>query len=215
MKELQAIIFDFDGVLVESVDVKGDAFVTLYKDETPEIRDKIKRYHSEHGGISRFEKIRHYDEVFCGRKISEEQVLVKAARFGEIVEDIVVSTPYVEGAEEFLKTYARKIPFFVVSATPQDELERIILRRGMKDYFQIVFGSPIKKPEHTRRILRDYKLDASRVCFIGDALTDYEAAKFCGTKFIGRKLPGKVPPFPKDETVLDDLTQLARVLDLV
>jgi beta-phosphoglucomutase-like phosphatase (HAD superfamily) len=29
MKELQAIIFDFDGVLVESVDVKCDAFVKL------------------------------------------------------------------------------------------------------------------------------------------------------------------------------------------
>jgi beta-phosphoglucomutase-like phosphatase (HAD superfamily) len=61
MKELQAIIFDFDGVLVESVDVKGDAFVALYKYETPEIREKVKRYHSEHGGISRFEKIRYYD----------------------------------------------------------------------------------------------------------------------------------------------------------
>jgi phosphoglycolate phosphatase-like HAD superfamily hydrolase len=214
MKELQAIIFDFDGVLVESVDVKGDAFVALYKDETPEIREKVKRYHSEHGGISRFEKIRYYDEVLCGREISEAQVLAKAARFGEIVEDIVVATPYVDGAEVFLKTYAGRVPFFVVSATPQDELERIISRRGMKHYFEVVLGSPIKKPEHTNRILRDYRLDASRICFIGDAMTDYEAAQICGTNFIGRKLPGKLAPFPKDVMVLADLTGLARALGL-
>ena len=38
---IKAIIFDFDGVLVESVNVKGDAFVALYENESKEIQKKV------------------------------------------------------------------------------------------------------------------------------------------------------------------------------
>ena len=52
--EQGAIIFDFDGVLVESVDVKTRAFCDMYSKYGEEIVEKVKEYHLSHGGISRF-----------------------------------------------------------------------------------------------------------------------------------------------------------------
>ena len=42
----QAIIFDFDGVLVESVDIKTQAFAGLYQSYGETIVGKVVRYHS-------------------------------------------------------------------------------------------------------------------------------------------------------------------------
>ena len=49
---VDAIIFDFDGVLVESVDVKTNAFAMLYAEHGPDVVKRVVAYHQEHGGIS-------------------------------------------------------------------------------------------------------------------------------------------------------------------
>lgn len=210
----KAIIFDFDGVLVESVDVKGDAFVHLYAQESMEIQKRIRSYHDENGGVSRYDKIRHFENIFCNRMIDDQGVFDKANEFSRFVEELVVSAPYVAGAREFLESYHQEIRMFVVSATPQDELERIIKKRDMAHFFKGIYGSPIGKTEHTESILKYNKLDRDHVWFIGDAITDYNAAEENNIRFIGRRLPGKSPPFPKDVLILDDLTTLADVLGL-
>ncbi|MCX5934210.1 MAG: hypothetical protein NTU99_05390, partial [Pseudanabaena sp. LacPavin_0818_WC45_MAG_42_6] len=53
-KRYDAIVFDFDGVLVESVDVKTQAFGTLYAEYGDLIVEQVKAYHLLHGGVSRF-----------------------------------------------------------------------------------------------------------------------------------------------------------------
>ena len=53
---LKAILFDFDGVLVESVDIKTKAFAKLFENEGPEIVNKVVEYHLANGGVSRFKK---------------------------------------------------------------------------------------------------------------------------------------------------------------
>ena len=57
---VDAIVFDFDGVLVESVHVKGEAFYQLYEGQGQEIQEKVLAHHLAHGGVSRFDKIKHY-----------------------------------------------------------------------------------------------------------------------------------------------------------
>lgn len=57
---INAILFDFDGVLVESVDVKTRAFADLFKDEEDEIVEKVVNYHLKNSGISRYDKFRYY-----------------------------------------------------------------------------------------------------------------------------------------------------------
>ncbi len=55
MEKTKAIIFDFDGVILESMDVKTKAFALLFKDY-PEHLPAVLALHQTHGGMSRFEK---------------------------------------------------------------------------------------------------------------------------------------------------------------
>ena len=56
---VKAIIFDFDGVLVESVDIKTRAFARLFESEENDAVKEIVNYHLGHAGVSRFEKFKY------------------------------------------------------------------------------------------------------------------------------------------------------------
>ena len=53
------IIFDFDGVISESVGVKADGFAMIYKEYGTNIVDKVLNHHYANGGVSRYEKFRY------------------------------------------------------------------------------------------------------------------------------------------------------------
>ena len=60
---LKGIIFDFDGVIAKSVQVKTDAFVKLYKQYGSNFVKKVVEHHEANGGMSRYEKIKFYHKV--------------------------------------------------------------------------------------------------------------------------------------------------------
>lgn len=211
---LKAIIFDFDGVLVESVDIKGEAFVELYRDESEDIQRQMLDYHRRHGGVTRFEKIRYYEGKLLGRSIDEDGVNAKAARFGEIVERRVAESGFVPGALEFLKTWHAQFPMFVASATPQEELVRIVQTRNMDGYFQGVFGAPVRKDVHIANILKDHSWKPDEAVMVGDAMTDYNAAMATNVMFVGRVRPFEDSPFPACTTLIPDLTKLSDALGI-
>ena len=50
------LVFDFDGVLADSVDIKADAFAELYSPYGSEIVEQVVAHQLANGGMSRFEK---------------------------------------------------------------------------------------------------------------------------------------------------------------
>lgn len=184
--KFDSIIFDFDGVLVESVDIKSQAFAELYAPYGQEIVRKVIRHHVENGGMSRFEKFSHYHQTFLGLQYDEVIALKLGQDFSRLVEDKVVGSPYVRGATEFLEKYCRHLNFFVASGTPHDELIRIMNRRCMAHYFVSAYGSPPSKAQIIDGILMSRNLKAYRTLMVGDSITDYEAAIKTGVRFIWR-----------------------------
>ena len=210
-KKLQAIFFDFDGVIVDSTSVKTAAFRSLFT-AYPEILDRVVEHHLRYGGISRVEKIRWAHAELLGRPLSEEALAVEAKRYSEMVLDAVVAVPYVPGALEFLQKSRREYPeilLFVVSGTPQPELREVTRRRNLDHYFVEVLGSPTHKPEIVRQQLKKHNLQKENCVFIGDALTDYETARDTGLGFVGIQ---QVNRFPEGTVILPDCTGLAGVL---
>ena len=204
-----AIIFDFDGVLAESVDVKTRAFEALYAEYGDRIVEQVRDYHLQHGGISRFEKFRYYHEVLLGKTLTKDEENQLGDRFSQYVEDAVVESVYVAGAYNFLENYYQSIPLFVASGTPDDELKRIVSRRNMAHYFISVHGSPAKKGDIIQDILTKHSFNPDHVLMIGDAIADYEGAIAAGVKFMGRVM--KYPetyPFSVETLVLPDLVDL-------
>ena len=187
---IHSIIFDFDGVILESVSVKTNAFRQLFS-FSPEHVDEIVQYHLDNGGMSRFDKFHHIYRNLLKENLSEEQFEQLSRKFSTLVENAVAEAPYVDGTLELLKKESKNYLLFIVSATPQGELIRIVKSRNITHYFRGIFGTPIKKIDHIRRIIADNNLEPSEVIFVGDAVNDYEAARSAGVRFIARVMPGE------------------------
>lgn len=203
-----AICFDFDGVLVESPSIKKQAFVTLYREFGSEVVAGVLAHHAAQEGISRLEKIRHCHKAFLGADLSDDEVAALGRRYSTEVESQVVACAWVAGAKEFLETHHRRLPLYIISGTPEDELRRITDQRGMSRYFSAIYGSPRRKEPILEQILFDNGYATERILFIGDAMTDYDAAMTTGVPFLGRVAPGRASPFPQGTKIIPDLTGL-------
>jgi HAD superfamily hydrolase (TIGR01549 family) len=183
---LKAVIFDFDGVLAESVDIKTEAFAKLFEPEGPEAVDAVVRYHLEHGGVSRFEKFRYMYREVLKRPLPEGEFDSLCRKFEQLVLEGVIAAPEVNGATECLKGLKGKAKLFIVSGTPVGEIRLIAKARKIEHFFDGIYGSPEGKAELIRKVLGAEGLDPGEVVFVGDSMTDYEAAMETGTGFIAR-----------------------------
>lgn len=207
MNKVEAIIFDFDGVLVESVDVKTKAFAEMYKQYGPKIVDQVVAYHLAHGGISRYEKFRYYQETLLGKSLSSSEEIILGETFSKMVKYAVVTAPLVPGAYEFLSEYHQAFALFVASGTPEEEMKEIIRSRGMAHFFISVHGAPTEKASIIRSICEEHSFKNRSVLMVGDAMTDYMGALTAGVRFVGRYLDGQ-EIFPPHVSVIPDLRNL-------
>jgi len=208
VKPVQALFLDFDGVMVESVEIKSKAFRTLYADQPADVLTRIMAYHGAHDGISRVVKLRHCHEQFLGVRLSQTELDALTRRYAQLVEDAVVNAPWTPGAQEVLQRYHQRCKLFIVSGTPEDEIKRIAERRAMMTWLTGVYGSPTSKTDIVRALLSEHDLQAEHCVFIGDAMADWIAASETGVPFIGRVAEGRPDPFPKGTRTVCDLRGL-------
>jgi beta-phosphoglucomutase-like phosphatase (HAD superfamily) len=135
--------------------------------------------------MTRADKFCYYHRDYLGRDLSDEEMAELCREFSELVVDEVVSAPEIRGAGEFLKKWCSRLPCFVISATPEEEVREIVRRRGMTNYFKEVLGAPASKEDNLARLLKTFCLNPSKCCLFGDAESDYRAAHACGVEFIG------------------------------
>ena len=211
MLRFDAIVFDFDGVLVESVDVKTRAFASLYEPYGLEVVGKVVAWHLEHGGVSRHEKFRHFHRAFLDRPLPPEEEARLADRFSGLVEEAVIAAAWVPGAREFLDGWHARLPLYVASGTPEEELVRIIERRGMGHFFAGVAGAPRRKGDILRDFLGRSGVPPGRMLMVGDAMTDFEGAAEAGVSFLG-VVPAGANPFPSSVPALPDLQRFSAFL---
>lgn len=194
----EAVFFDFDGVILDSVDVKTKAFAKMFREYGPEVEKKVVKYHLANGGVSRFDKFRYYYEEIFNKPITEEIIKTLSAQFSDLVVEGVLASPFISGAKESLGLLKKNnIPAYIISGTPDNEMKSIVDRKGLNTYFKEVHGSPKKKQEICLEIIDREHYDPKNCLFIGDALSDYEAAKKNGICFLGIVRDGEISPFPE------------------
>lgn len=181
----QALFFDFDGVLVDSVEVKTRAFARLFEAHGPAVAAQVVDYHRRHSGVTRRDKFRHFYQVFLHQPLGEEELEDLCRRFAALVVDEVVAAPEIPGAQAYLQRWHSRLPCFVVSAAPEDEIHEIVRRRGWSRYFREVLGAPTSKRENLAGLLQKHSLSAAHCRFFGDAESDYRVAQACGVPFMG------------------------------
>jgi len=213
MFRFDAIVFDFDGTLVQSREVKAWAFGKLYEDYGDVIVQQVIAYHREHEGISRFIKFRYWHENLFHLPYNEDVGGGLSQSYSRLVYNAVIRAPFVEGALEFLENHYQNLPLFVASGTPEQELRDIIKHRSLNRYFQGIYGSPATKSEILQRIVIENKWSPKKVLMVGDTIADLEGSQNVGTEFIGIN-EGEDSDLSATKTPLKSLVGLEKYLHL-
>ncbi len=208
---IKNILFDFDGVICESVHIKTEAFYEIYLPYGEEVAQKVKTHHLANGGMSRYDKFRYYEKSFLHTELADERMKALSDTFSSLVKQKVIAAPFIKGALAFLKEHAQNYTCFIVSATPMGEMQEIAKAKKIDRYFKEIYGSPTTKTVWTAHILETYGLKREESLFIGDAKNDYVAAKENGLHFLWRKTE-EIPDIPSSVPQVADLESLHTLL---
>lgn len=209
-RNIACIMFDFDGVILDSADIKTEAFYEIYLPFGVEIAQMARNYHIEHQGINRKQKIRFLHKTFLNVDITDPDLENLSQSFSNLVYEKVLVCPFIEGALEFLKHLREKgILTFLLSATPDDELKRICKMRNIDNFFRALYGWPHEKKEVAERLLQSYDLKPQQVLFVGDSVSDYEVAYTLNLQFLGIASKKAEHPFCEKINVVSEFKNMS------
>ena len=184
-KKLDTIFLDFDGVIKDSVEVKSEAFVKLFKPFGLNIAQRVKGHH-ESNGASRYDKFPLYLE-WAGQEISKGVIDDYSDKFSELVKQQVIDSNWVPGVVEFISKNYHQSFFFILTNTPQLEIEEILLALNIRHFFKDVIGAPVNKADGMKHLIEKYSLNNKKSLMIGDAISDYNASTVNDVNFVLRK----------------------------
>jgi len=186
LKAAHLVFWDFDGVVKDSIEVKTEGFRWIVRSAGTPVCDRVQRHHESNGGMSRFDKIPLY-LTWADMPASAEPVHKACVEFSEHVTDAVVNSPWVEGVPEYLRNNPGDQLFILVTSTPLEEITRILDQLDLLPCFSNVFGSPSAKVDAVASSLANRQIAPDRAVFIGDSMTDYEAASSNHVPFLLRR----------------------------
>lgn len=189
MKELlskDAIFWDFDGVILDSMDVREEGFrIVLSEYPLEEIEDML-IFHRKNGGLSRYVKFRYFFESIRGEPVSEDKLQLLFANFTEVMRKSLVSQErLIPEVLNFISKEYHNIRMHIVSGSDGDELRYLCRNLGISKFFKTIEGSPRAKEELVKDLLDEESYVPSQVCLVGDSHNDYEAARHNGIFFYG------------------------------
>jgi phosphoglycolate phosphatase-like HAD superfamily hydrolase len=184
------IVFDCDGVILDSNTVKTEAFHAAAMPYGESAAAALVKHHVSNGGISRYRKFAY----FLNTILPEHAPDRIPGRDGPNLDEMIAS--YSEGVRvglmtclvaEGLEPLRGAIPqarWCIVSGGDEAELREIFAARGLSSYFDGgIFGSPDTKDTILCKELATGGIRKPAV-FLGDSRYDHEAAKRAGLDFI-------------------------------
>ena len=181
-----AVIWDYDGVIINSDETRELGFVRCLTDYPAEQVQLLLDFHRANGGLSRFVKFRYFFEEIRKEILTERALLNLCRDFSVIMRQTLPRRELL--FESALKQLVRNTEIdrvqFIASGSAQDELRFLCREQGIEQHFAGIFGSPTPKNEIVASILRDNP-NLESWCLIGDSINDFEAAKGNNIDFFG------------------------------
>ena len=180
MKEV--IIWDFDGVIVDSMNIRSDAFRYALDTYSSIIVDDLLSHHLENGGKSRYEKF----ERIISRYPEEEMVMKNLLnRYSKFIDKNLFNHSILnDSIYTSIKLNERLgVQQYIASGSDEVELRRLIEFLNVDKYFKGVYGSPKRKHLIVDNIIKTEARGLDQYLLIGDSKNDMEAAKMNGIDF--------------------------------
>ncbi len=182
-KNYNTWIFDCDGVILDSNSIKTESFYEVARTYGKIHAEALVSYHTQYGGISRFEKFKYFFEHILGRKEYQKEFENAIKQFSSIVLKKLLRCPKTLGLISFLEDISNAERKIVVSGGMQEELHCVFNERNLSKYFDNIYGSPDSKLEILQREANQGILFLPAI-FIGDSRYDYECARNLDIDFI-------------------------------
>ena len=183
---IKNIIFDFDGVILDSVPVKTEAFRKLFEKYPREKVDELIKYHIENGGKSRYLKIEHFFKNILCQNINEKEILNFANKYSELTKEELSKKEYlIEDSVNFIKKNYKKYNLHIASGADKKDLKYICNNLSLSQYFLSINGSPREKQMIVKDIIDKYQYLREETILIGDSINDYEASQCNNIEFYG------------------------------
>jgi HAD superfamily hydrolase (TIGR01549 family) len=183
---IKNIIFDFDGVILDSVPVKTEAFRRLFDAFNNKLVEQLIKYHLENGGKSRYLKIEYFFVEILNKSISQEEILKYANKYSEITKEELSNSKYlIQEVLNFIKNNHKKYNMHVASGADEEDLLYICEQLNINQYFLSIYGSPAVKNQIVSNLLLENQYDTNETILIGDSKNDYDAAYENGINFYG------------------------------
>lgn len=181
---IKVIVFDFDGVLVDSNPLKDKAWFTIFNNH-PKIPRHIVADVLSRNKDTRFDILRAiFERAGFPKEEMQKHIEAHALRFDALVQDWIAKQGLIHGVASTLADFSKRFRMYINSGTPHASLKMSVERLGIKHYFQGIYGSPSKKEENLKTILDREKISGKEAVVIGDAEEDYRSACSQGAFFI-------------------------------
>jgi beta-phosphoglucomutase len=191
---LQAIVFDFDGVIADSEPLHLRAFQRTLKEEGVELSTRdYYAYYLGYDDAGLFQALARDRAITMSDGRVASLVARKASTLQEMLRDEQVLFP---GAAEFIRTAAAAVPIAIASGALKHEIVEILAGAGLENLFTAVVaagdtadGKPSPAPyrlalERLRRGAGS-DLDAQRCVAIEDSRWGLESARGAGLRCVG------------------------------
>lgn len=183
IEHYKTLIFDCDGVVLNSNKIKTHAFFKAALPYGAETAQRLVDYHVKNGGISRYHKFTYFLDhlVNSGQSgPSLEELLNRYAR--EVYTGLINCE--IAGGLYSLRKRTTNARWLIVSGGDQAELRRVFTSRGIASIFDGgIFGSPETKDEILARERNNDNIQMPAL-FLGDSIYDYQAASAAGLDFV-------------------------------
>lgn len=177
------VIFDCDGVVLNSNRVKTNAFYQAALPYGEDSAQALVAYHVAHGGISRYQKFDYFLEYIVPSGTigpSRDELL---ARFASSTRNGLLECDVAEGLTALRENTAHA-RWLIVSGGDQTELREVFTQRGLAHLFDGgIFGSPDTKDDILSREQTNGNIQQPAL-FLGDSQYDYQAATQAGLDFV-------------------------------
>jgi len=186
MKNIKNILWDFDGVILDSMPIRDYGFRKIFEYYSEDNVNKLISYHRDNGGLSRFHKIKYFYNEILKKDINEETIERYAQNFTIIMKNQLVDKKYlIQDSVNFIRSNYNQFNFHIVSGSEHNELNYLCEKLELKKYFLSINGSPIPKNDLVKNLLEKENYKKTETILIGDSVNDYEAAKINNIKFYG------------------------------
>jgi phosphoglycolate phosphatase-like HAD superfamily hydrolase len=182
IENYRTVVFDCDGVILNSNRVKTEAFRMAALPYGIEAADALVNYHVANGGVSRYDKFQYFLDVIVHGQSGPDLAALLATYAADVRAQLLKCE--ISDCLGQLRSVQLRQRWMVVSGSDQTELRQVFASRRLSEMFESgIFGSPDDKAIILKRELGNGAIRTPAL-FLGDSAYDHRVATEAGMDFI-------------------------------